>query len=102
MRRRILDRRPDLTEGREEHDIVVELDRTTTADGAYPLVLISYSVACTSYEDPADAELVKAFLGYIASAEGQEAAATAAGSAPISDALRTDVEAALDAISAGA
>ena len=47
--------------------------------GAYPLVLISYSLACTTYEDPADAELVKAFLGYIASAEGQEAAASAAG-----------------------
>ncbi len=72
-------------EGRSEHDIVVELDRTTTADGAYPLVLISYSLACTSYEDPADAELVKAFLGYVASAEGQEAAASAAGAAPISD-----------------
>jgi phosphate transport system substrate-binding protein len=89
-------------EGRAEHDIVVELDRTTTADGTYPLVLISYSLACTSYEDPADAELVKAFLGYIASAEGQEAAASAAGAAPISDDLRADVEAALETITAGA
>ncbi|NMR20333.1 phosphate ABC transporter substrate-binding protein PstS [Cellulomonas fimi] len=89
-------------EGRYEHDIVVELDRTTTAAGAYPLVLISYSLACTSYEDEADAELVKAFLGYVASEEGQEAAATAAGSAPISDELRADVEAALESITAGA
>ena len=89
-------------EGRGEHDIVVELDRTTTADGAYPLVLVSYSLACTAYEDATEAELVKAFLGYVASEEGQDAAAAAAGSAPISDDLRTDAEAAIDAISAGA
>jgi phosphate transport system substrate-binding protein len=89
-------------EGRGEHDVVVELDRATTAAGAYPLVLISYSIACTTYEDPATAELVKAFLGYVASEEGQDAAATSAGSAPISDALRNDIEASIDAISAGA
>ena len=71
-------------EGRAEHDVVVELDRATTAAGAYPLVLISYSIACTSYEDAAKTDLVKAFLSYVASAEGQEAAATSAGSAPIS------------------
>jgi phosphate transport system substrate-binding protein len=89
-------------EGRAEHDIVVELDRATTEAGAYPLVLVSYSIACTTYEDPATAELVKAFLGYVASTEGQDAAATAAGSAPISDTLRTDIEASIEAISAAA
>jgi phosphate transport system substrate-binding protein len=89
-------------EGRGEHDIVVELDRTTTAAGAYPLVLISYSVACSAYEDETEGTLVKEFLGYIAGEEGQQAAASAAGSAPISDTLRTDVEAALESITAGA
>jgi phosphate transport system substrate-binding protein len=34
----------------------------------------------------------------VTSADGQTQAATAAGSAPISDALRTDVVAAIDAI----
>ncbi|GAA2726398.1 phosphate ABC transporter substrate-binding protein PstS [Cellulomonas aerilata] len=89
-------------EGQSEHAVVVELDRATTASGAYPLVLISYSIACTAYEDPAKADLVKAFLGYVASSEGQEAAATSAGSAPISDTLRTDIEASIEAIGAGA
>ncbi len=89
-------------EGRGENDIVVELDRTTTEAGAYPLVLISYSIACTGYEDEAEGALVKAFLGYIASEEGQQAAASAAGSAPISDTLRTDVETAIEAIDAAA
>ncbi|WP_221653401.1 phosphate ABC transporter substrate-binding protein PstS [Actinotalea ferrariae] len=85
-------------EGRPDSSLVVELDRTTTADGAYPLVLVSYSLACTEYDDPADAELVKAFLGYVASEEGQTAAAEAAGAAPISDALRAEVEAVVESI----
>ncbi len=88
-------------EGRGEHDIVVELDRATTAPGAYPLVLISYAVACDTYTDAAQGELVTQYLSYLASVEGQDAAAKAAGSAPISDELRTDVVAAIDAIKVG-
>lgn len=85
-------------DGRPATSLVVELDRTTTAAGAYPLVLISYSMICTGYEDPVEAELVQSFMTYIASPEGQEQAATAAGSAPISDQLRTEVQEILDAI----
>ena len=83
--------------------LVVELDRTTTEAGAYPLVLISYSIACSTYADQADADNVKAYLSYVASPEGQERAAdpSVAGAAPISDALRTEVQAAIDSISAG-
>ncbi len=80
--------------------LVVELDRTTTEAGAYPLVLISYSVACSVYETSEDATNVKAFLNYVASTEGQTVASAAdvAGSAPISDALRTEVVAAINSI----
>ena len=80
--------------------LVVKLDRTTTEAGAYPLVLISYSIACSAYDDAADAANVKAFLSYVASPEGQELASDAkvAGSAPISDSLRTEVQAAIDSI----
>lgn len=85
-------------EGRPAASLVVELDRTTTAAGAYPLVLISYSMICTGYEDPVEAELVQAFMSYVASPEGQEQAATAAGSAPISDQLRAEVQEILDGI----
>src|SRR5699024_12562931 len=38
-------------EGREENDIVIQLDRTTTEEGAYPLVLTSHPPLCESYED---------------------------------------------------
>lgn len=86
-------------EGRPATSLVVQLDRDTTAAGAYPLVLVSYTVACTAYADPADAELVGAFLEYVASEDGQATAAQAAGSAPISDALREQVLAVVGTLS---
>ena len=81
-------------------DVVIELARDTTTGGEYPIVLVSYSLACTSYEDAAEGELVKSFLSYIASEEGQDVAAESAGSAPISDELRTEVLVSIDAINA--
>lgn len=87
-------------EGRGENDIVVELDRTIDDPSAYPIVLVSYLVLCDTYEDQATADLVKAYAGYVVSPEGQEAAAQAAGSAPLSDALSTDATAAVESISA--
>jgi phosphate transport system substrate-binding protein len=86
-------------EGRPEHDLAIDLKRDTTTEGAYPVVLIAYVIVCSKYEDAAKGELVKAYVSYIASAEGQEVAATEAGSAPISDGLRTEVEASLNSIS---
>lgn len=88
-------------EGRHENDLAIELARDTTESGAYPIVLVSYTVVCTAYADAAVGDLVKAFVGYIASEDGQQAAADAAGSAPISDETRTAVETALDAIEIG-
>jgi phosphate transport system substrate-binding protein len=61
-------------------------------------VLVSYALVCETYKDPAKAELVKAYIGYIASAEGQEAAAAAAGSAPLSADLQAQVKASVDSI----
>jgi len=73
--------------------LVLELDRAA-ADG-YPLVLVSYVLACTAYDDAATTDLVAAFLAYVASESGQEAAAQAAGVAPLVDSLRARV---LDAV----
>ena len=75
-----------------------ELARDTTDAGAYPIVLVSYELACTRYDSPAEAALVKAFLSYVISEEGQQAAARAAGSAPISAELRRKLEPAVEAI----
>lgn len=84
---------------RGANDIAIKLDRTSTAEGVYPIVLISYLIGCESYADPANAELVKAYFEYIVSEEGQNVAAEAAGSAPISADLRSKVETAIAAIS---
>lgn len=65
-----------------------ELARDTTESGTYPIVLVSYLMACTQYDTPEETALVKAFVGYVISPEGQQAAAQNAGSAPLSDALR--------------
>lgn len=89
-------------QGREEGDIVVEIERDTTESGEYPVILVSYSLACTRYKDPNKGQLVKAFLTYIASEPGQRAAAGAAGSAPISATLRAEVLASIERISSGA
>ena len=85
-------------DSRAAGDLVIKVDRTTTAAGAYPAILVSYLLACTTYDSQATVDLVKGYASYVASSEGQQQAATAAGSAPISDALRTDVLAAIDAI----
>jgi phosphate transport system substrate-binding protein len=84
-----------------EGDLALELARDTTEEGTYPIVLVSYEIACTHYDDPATGELVKDFLRYVLSEEGQEAAAEAAGSAPVSDKLREQAYDAIDSITVG-
>ncbi|MFT4232840.1 MAG: phosphate ABC transporter substrate-binding protein PstS [Leucobacter sp.] len=94
----IVDASP-LEEGRSDHDLAIKLDRTSTEAGVYPIVLVSYLVGCEQYADSASADLVKAYFEYIVSEDGQATAAEAAGSAPISDDLRSKVQTAIDAIS---
>ena len=75
-----------------------DLKRDTASQGVYPNVLTSYEMACTTYGDANTAALVKGYLNYIISQPGQEAAASAAGSAPISDTLRAKIQPAVNAI----
>ncbi|MGO2023190.1 MAG: phosphate ABC transporter substrate-binding protein PstS, partial [Brachybacterium tyrofermentans] len=58
-------------EGREDNDIVVDLDRTTEESGTYPIVLVSYLALCGSYADSAEGNAVKAYASYLVSEEGQ-------------------------------
>ncbi len=84
-----------IEEGRAEHDLAVELDRL--GEG-YPIILVSYNIVCAEYRNPETANLVKAYLTYLTSAEGQQAAAESAGSAPLSAALTEKIAAAIDSI----
>lgn len=90
-----------LAEGRGDGDLVFDVDPASATGGAYPIALVSYLIGCEQYEDATVAELVKEYFTYIASPEGQDAAADNAGSAPISDGLREQVLAAIDLIQVG-
>ncbi|XVV09230.1 phosphate ABC transporter substrate-binding protein PstS [Actinoplanes sp. CA-131856] len=75
------------------HDLKLQLNYATKDAAAYPLVLVTYEVVCRS-GSPA---LVKSFLGYAASAAGQEAA-TRLGYAPLPSTLRERVTAAIGSL----
>jgi phosphate transport system substrate-binding protein len=88
--------------GRPAVDMAVDLDRTTTEAGAYPVVLLSYLIACQSYPDSNEAALVKAYLEYAVSNEGQAAAAKNAGSAPLDTKVSDKAKGILEKIKATA
>jgi len=86
---------------RSELDYAIEVNRTPDSADVYPIALVSYHIVCLQYPDQGTVDLVKAFMTYVGSEEGQAAAAAAAGSAPISAEVRTQVQASIDAISVG-
>lgn len=85
-------------EGTGEHDIALEIDRTPDVPGAYPVVLASYHVFCTSYSDPQTLELIKTFGHYVVSPEGQQLAGDSVKSAPLPENLTREAQEALDSI----
>jgi phosphate transport system substrate-binding protein len=88
----------DRVEGRGDYDFAISVNRTTTSADEYPIVLVSYHIGCVEYDDQAKADAVKAFESYVISEEGQQAAAEAAGSSPLSAELRDQAQTAVDAI----
>ena len=87
-------------EGRGDSHIVMDIDHKTTEAGVYPAVLVSYQIACLQYDDEAKADLVKGWLTYVASSDGQQAAAEGAGSAPLTSALEERISGIAEGISA--
>lgn len=63
-------------------DLALGLDYTTKADGAYPIVLVTYEIVCDNGNKADTLGTVKSFLTYTASDEGQKVL-SAAGYAPI-------------------
>lgn len=95
----IVDASPAADAGeRGDNDLAIELDRATGASGTYPIVLVSYLVGCNDYADDSVVELVKGYIGYIVSEEGQTTGQAAAGNAPISADSRTAALAILDGL----
>ncbi len=52
--------------------IVIKINHATEAEGAYPIVLVSYDIVCPAYKDTKQAEFAKALLTYVTSDEGPE------------------------------
>lgn len=86
--------------GRGANDMAIEVDRTTTESGSYPLSLTSYLIACPTYDNATDADMVKGYLSYIVSEKGQQAAAEQAGSAPLESGVQQEAAKIVDQISA--
>lgn len=88
------------TGGRSEFDFAIEVNRTPETADSYPIALVSYHIVCLQYEDQETVDLVKAFMTYVGSEQGQADGAAAAGSAPISDEVRSEILVSLDQITA--
>ncbi|PCN48358.1 phosphate ABC transporter substrate-binding protein PstS [Curtobacterium sp. 'Ferrero'] len=73
--------------GRSDNDLAIDIDRKDTAENAWPLVLVSYAIACQEYKDSSKGELVKGYLDYVVSQDAQQAAAKEAKSAALSSDL---------------
>jgi len=87
-----------IASGRETNDLAIQINRKDTSKGAWPLVLVSYVIACQEYKDAAKADLVKGYVDYIISSDAQKAASEQAGSAPLSNDLSSKVSKAVASI----
>lgn len=79
------------------NDLALKLDYATKAAGAYPAVLVTYEIVCSAGLDTAKSAIVKDFLSYFASEDGQ-AGLESLGYAPLPTSLRTKVASAVQAI----
>ncbi|GLW09498.1 phosphate-binding protein PstS [Microtetraspora sp. NBRC 13810] len=80
------------------NDLALKIDYATSAAGAYPIVLVTYEITCEKGLSAEELPLVKSFLTYTASDEGQ-AALTELGYAPLPASLVAKVRTAVGAIS---
>ena len=79
-------------------DLSVKVNRATTDPTHYPLVLVSYIDACLEYVKADSAPVVKAYITYITSQEGQKVAAESAGAAPLTSAISDKILAIVEKI----
>ena len=86
------------TGGQSEFDFAIEVNRTPDSPDTYPIALVSYHIVCLEYDDQETVDLVKAFMSYIGSDEGQAASAESAGSAPISAEVQAEIQNPIDQI----
>ncbi|TDD57457.1 phosphate ABC transporter substrate-binding protein PstS [Kribbella antibiotica] len=79
-------------------DLALKLDYATKEAGAYPIILVTYEIACSKGLPAEKTALVKSFLTYFAGKDGQ-GALTDLNYAPLPEEIRTKVDAAIQTIS---
>lgn len=79
-------------------DLTLELDYATKAQGAYPILLVTYEITCVTGLPADQVKLTKSFLTYISSMEGQ-AKLTDLGYAPLPPEIQSKVQAVVAKIS---
>lgn len=80
------------------NDVALKIDYTTKEAGAYPIVLVTYEVACEKGLPAEQSKFVKSFLTYTSSADGQKIL-TGLGYAPLPDSVLTKVQTSVKALS---
>lgn len=96
---KIVDESPQANPGeRGENDLAIELDRATESTGTYPIVLVSYLIGCNDYQDDSIVDLVRGYVSFVMSEEGQLASQANAGNAPVSAETRAKAEAILSTL----
>ena len=68
-------------------DLSKKFDYSKLTAETYPIPLVSYAIACTTFKTPAQAELVKSYIGFIDSTVGQQVAVKNAGAAPLPESV---------------
>ncbi|MFI9823815.1 phosphate ABC transporter substrate-binding protein PstS [Streptomyces sp. NPDC052013] len=79
-------------------DLALELDYTPSAEGAYPIVLVTYEIVCDKGNKAETLPATKSFLNYIASEDGQSLLAEA-GYAPMPEEIITKVRETISSLS---
>ncbi|MFJ6988510.1 MULTISPECIES: phosphate ABC transporter substrate-binding protein PstS [unclassified Streptomyces] len=79
-------------------DLALKLDYTSKAEGAYPITLVTYEIACDKGNKADTLPATKAFLRYIASEQGQ-GVLSGIDYAPIPDAIITKVRSTIEGLS---
>ncbi|WP_314175081.1 phosphate ABC transporter substrate-binding protein PstS [Streptomyces winkii] len=74
----------------KDKDLALELNYKTKAEGAYPIVLVTYEIACDKGNKPKTLDATKSFLTYTAGEEGQGELAKL-GYAPLPDEIAQKV-----------
>ncbi|MFA1537760.1 phosphate ABC transporter substrate-binding protein PstS [Actinomadura monticuli] len=80
------------------NDVALKIDYATKEPGAYPIVLVTYEIACEKGLPTEQAEFVKSFLTYTSSADGQKIL-TEHGYAPLPQSVLTKVQTSVKALS---